>query len=183
MEEFMNIIAMGKRIYLRELNQEDAPFMYDLMNQKGWLAFIGDRGITSLDKAKAHIESGPMLSYQVNGFGLFLVVVKGSNKPVGVCGLLKRLYLDAPDLGFAISERYYQQGFGYEASTLVLQAANTFTDAKLIYASVNKANVGSCSLLKKLGFDIHPPTALKCLGKEADNLLLYVKNISTSARI
>lgn len=174
----MNIIAKGKRVYLRELNKEDAPFMYDLMNQKEWLAFIGDRGITSLDKAKAHIESGPMLSYQVNGFGLYLVVANGNNKPIGACGLLKRTYLDAPDLGFAISEGYYQQGFGYEAATLVLQAASTLTNTKLIYGSVNKANLGSCKLLKKLGFNLHSPAALQGLGSEAEDLLLYVKDIS-----
>jgi ribosomal-protein-alanine N-acetyltransferase len=173
----MNIIATGKRVYLREVKLEDAPFMYDLMNQQAWLAFIGDRGITSLDKAKDYIESGPMLSYRVHGFGLYLLIVKGSDKPVGACGLLKRTYLDAPDLGFAISERYCRQGFGYEASTLVLKAAKTLTNANLIYASVNKANVGSCNLLKKLGFNLHPPAALKSLGSEADDLLLYAKNI------
>lgn len=174
----MNIIAMGERVYLREVSLDDAPFMYDLMNQQAWIEFIGDRDITSLDKAKDHIESGPMLSYRVHGFGLYLVIIKGNDKPVGACGLLKRTYLDAPDLGFAISERYYRQGFGYEAATLVLKAAKTLTNADLIYASVNKANVGSCNLLKKLGFNLYPLAALKSLGSEADNLLLFAKDIN-----
>ena len=178
----MNIIAVGKRVYLRELNEDDAPFMHDLMNQRKWLDFIGDRGISSLAKAKAHIESGPCLSYQVNGFGLYLVVGSDNEQSIGVCGLLKRTYLDAPDLGFAISERYYQRGFGYEAAELVLQVANKLTGASCIYASVNKVNLASCSLLEKLGFTLHSPTALQSLGSDADDLLLYAKDMSSQGK-
>lgn len=172
------LIATSSRVYLREISISDAPFMRDLMNQKNWLTFIGDRNINSLADAEKHIETGPKRSYRVNGFGPYMVVDKNTQESIGICGLLKRTYLDSPDLGFAISERFYRQGYGFESAQLILQLADTFVDADYIYASVKKDNAGSCRLLEKLGFAIQVENIPEKIKNESDDLLLYKKFLS-----
>lgn len=174
----MTIIAKGPRVYLRKITKKDAPFLFDLMNQKSCLIFIGDRGIASIADAEEYILNGPLHSYKIHGFGLYMVVDTSSQESIGMCGFLKRPYLDCPDLGYAISERYYQQGFGFEAADIAMQVANTLIEAKLIYASVKEDNVGSCRLLCKLGFTLVETTSLNILGSNADDLLLYKKDIA-----
>jgi RimJ/RimL family protein N-acetyltransferase len=171
----LQVIASSSRVYLREITKDDASFMYDLMNQKNWISFIGDKGIASIADAIKHIESGPMRSYKINGFGPYLVVDINSGESVGICGLLKRTYLDSPDLGYAISERFYRKGYGFEAAQLTLKIVDTLVDTKVIYATVKTENIGSCNLLHKLGFTLQPSSGLDSLGSEAEGLLLYKK--------
>lgn len=66
-------------------------------------------------------------------------------------GLVQRDYLDAPDIGFAISEAYWGQGFAYESSLAVLKHARALKLNKL-YAIISPGNVASIKLIEKLGF-------------------------------
>ena len=43
------------RLFLRAIQLEDAPFMYDLLRSEVWLRFIGDRNIKTLEDSKAYI--------------------------------------------------------------------------------------------------------------------------------
>ena len=72
--------------------------------------------------------NGPLKSYAENGFGLSIVELKQGNKPIGMCGLIIRDYLEFPDLGFAFLPRYLQKGYGYAIANAVLQSA--FNDFK-----------------------------------------------------
>src|SRR5688572_10804905 len=89
------------RLILRELTLDDAEFILGLVNEPSWLRFIGDRGVRTLDDARAYISNGPMKSYERNGFGLYLTALKGAGTPIGMCGLIKRDGLDDVDVGFA----------------------------------------------------------------------------------
>mgnify|MGYP000276416184 CR=1 FL=1 len=72
--------------------------------------------------------NGPLKSYAENGFGLSIVELKQGNKPIGMCGLIIRDYLEFSDLGLAFLPRYLQKGYGYEIANAVLQSA--FNDFK-----------------------------------------------------
>ena len=41
------------RLFLRAIQLEDAPFMYDLLRSEGWLRFIGDKSIKTLKIRKS----------------------------------------------------------------------------------------------------------------------------------
>jgi RimJ/RimL family protein N-acetyltransferase len=45
--------------------------------------------------------------------------------PIGICGLVKRNYLDDIDLGYALLPRYWGQGYAYEAAKAVLDYATS----------------------------------------------------------
>ena len=61
------------RLTLRRLTEDDAEFIVGLLNEPSFLQFIGDRGVRTLDDARAYIRKGPIASYERFGFGLLLV--------------------------------------------------------------------------------------------------------------
>src|SRR5688500_10193973 len=99
-------MILSHRLILRQLELSDAPFIITLLNTPGWLQYIGDRYVKTIEDAEGYITNGPAKSYRDNGFGLLLVVERESGIPVGTCGLLKRKNLDHPDLGFAFLPEY-----------------------------------------------------------------------------
>lgn len=145
------IITNGKRVILRELELTDAPFIRRLLNEPGWLKYIGDRAVYNDVAAVEYILEGPQKSYAENGFGLYLVQNRADGSPLGLCGLMQREFLEHPDLGFAFLETSQRQGYAYEASTCVLNWSLNRGFGQL-YAITRPDNHASRQLLKKLGF-------------------------------
>ena len=139
------------RLELRELAEDDAPFILELLNDPSFIRNIGDRNVRTLDDAREYIRKGPLASYKQHGFGLWLVRIKGEGTPIGICGLLKRDALDAPDIGFAYLPAFHGKGYGYEAARAVLDHARDTLRLPRVVAIVNADNEPSARLLEKLG--------------------------------
>ena len=148
----MNAIIETERLELRKFELTDAAFLRELLNSPGWLEYIGDRNVHTDEEAGTYLLNGPIKSYQTNGFGLFLVLLKAKQTPIGACGLLKRDYLDEPDLGFAFLPGYTGQGYGYESAAAVMFYAKNELNLSQILAFTVPNNVASIRLLEKLGF-------------------------------
>lgn len=140
------------RLVVRRLTVEDAPFILRLLNEPSFLQHIGDRGVGDLPAAKAYILSGPIASYEAHGFGLFLVELKDTQAPIGICGLLKREALDDVDVGFAFVPESWSKGYAYESVVGALAYARDAHHLKRIVAITSSDNVASINLLVKLGF-------------------------------
>jgi [ribosomal protein S5]-alanine N-acetyltransferase len=138
------------RLTLRPLEEQDAGFILNLLNQPSFLRFIGDRQVRSLEQARAYIVDGPQRSYAQYGFGMLLVQLRTGAAPIGLCGLLKREYLPDPDLGFAYLPEYWSQGFALEAARAVLEDAFVSAGMQRIAAIVQPDNLASITLLNKL---------------------------------
>ncbi|WP_420629743.1 GNAT family N-acetyltransferase [Candidatus Leptofilum sp.] len=138
-----------KRLQLCHFCLDDAPFVLKLVNEPGWIRFIGDRGIRTVAQAEAYLRDGPMASYAANGFGLYLVRRTADNVRLGMCGLVKRPSLPNVDIGFAFLDQHTGQGYALEAAMAVLNHAHT--DLKPVVAITAPDNVRSIKLLRKLG--------------------------------
>jgi RimJ/RimL family protein N-acetyltransferase len=145
-------ILSTPRLTLRQLSTADAAFMLELLNEKPFLENIGDRGVRNVADAEAYIVSGPVASYQKLGFGLYAVERKEPAEPIGICGLLKREYLDDVDLGFALLQKFWGQGYAHESAEAVMHYARTTLGLKRIVATTKPHNRDSEKLLEKLGF-------------------------------
>ena len=99
----------SERLFLRPLTLEDDEFILQLLNTDGFIKYIGDRNVKTIEQAKNYLLNGPLKSYETNGFGLSLVELKTGRTPIGMCGLLKRDYLDHPDIGFAFLPDLYRK--------------------------------------------------------------------------
>lgn len=140
------------RLVLREVSARDAPFMLRLLNDPAFVRFIGDRGVRNRGDAQRYIAEGPLASYRRLGFGPYAVVLRGTGAPIGICGLLKRDFLDDVDLGFAFLAAFRSQGYAFESATAVLDDARTARGIRRVLAIVAPENSASIRLLRKLGF-------------------------------
>jgi RimJ/RimL family protein N-acetyltransferase len=146
------VVIETDRLVLRRLTEEDASFILRLLNEPSFLQQVGDRGVRNVADAQQYILSGPMASYDRHGFGLFLVELKESGAPIGICGLLKRDVLDDVDLGFAFVHESWFKGYGFESASAVLAYARDTLHLKRVVAITSQENVASINLLVKLGF-------------------------------
>ena len=140
-----------KRLRLRELIEGDAGFLLELLNDPSFVQNIGDRGVRTDAHARAYVRNGPVASYREHGFGLWAVELRESGSPIGICGLLRRDVLEAPDIGFALLPRFQSSGYGYEAARAVLDYARDTLRLRRVVAIVNADNEVSARLLTKLG--------------------------------
>jgi len=145
------MILETERLEFHLLSLADVEFIIELLNTPGWLKYIGDRGIKTTADATDYIMMGPMTSYQNNGFGLWLIKLKGTNTSIGLCGLIKRDYLDDVDIGYAFLPEYFGKGYAYEAAKATLDLAKSEYHLKRIVAITSKDNERSIALLEKLG--------------------------------
>jgi len=142
----------SERLFLRPLTLEDDEFILQLLNTDGFIKYIGDRNVKTIEQAKNYLMNGPLKSYETNGFGLSLVELKTDRTPVGMCGLLKRDYLDHPDVGFAFLPTYTGKGYAYEiVKEIIHYGLDRFQIGKIL-AIVLPENSSSIKLLEKVGF-------------------------------
>jgi len=148
------------RLALRWLETDDAEFILQLVNEPSWLRFIGDKGIRTVDDARSYIEEGPVAMYRQLGFGLYLVELKESGDPIGICGLIKRDALEDVDLGFAFLPAFWGNGYAFESAAAVMDyGRRTFKLSRLL-AITSQDNEISARLLEKLGFHFERLTRL-----------------------
>jgi RimJ/RimL family protein N-acetyltransferase len=140
------------RLSLRGLTSEHGGFINQLLNEPRVLRGMGDRGVRSVDDARAWIENGPRASYAANGYGLYLVVHRETSEPMGICGLVSRPWLEDPDLGFSLLPAFWSRGYAFEAATAVMKHATATLRLRRILAITSPDNHDSARLLEKLGF-------------------------------
>lgn len=147
------IILETERLILRRLTSDDAEFILELVNDPSWLRFIGDKGVRNLDDARRYILTGPVESYERNGFGLYLVALKESGTPLGLCGLVKRDTLPDADIGFAFRPAYWSKGYAVESAAAVMSYARDVLKLNRILAITTPDNEASGKLLGKIGLE------------------------------
>jgi [ribosomal protein S5]-alanine N-acetyltransferase len=142
------------RLRLRELTVDDGEFILRLLNEPSFIQNIGDRGVRTIDDARAYITHGPRASYENQGFGLLLAELKESGRAIGICGLLKRDVLSDPDLGYALLPEFWSNGYAHESAAAVVEGARDILNLPRVLAVVNPENVASIRLLEKMGFQL-----------------------------
>jgi ribosomal-protein-alanine N-acetyltransferase len=170
----------SQRLCFRKAHESDAEFIYSLVNDPDWLQYIGDRKVNSLQDAVRFIVENINAQHHDERLGLKICCVrsndlfekvKNKDTPIGVCGLLKRDYLDSIDIGYAFAKKYRGFGYAIEAALFFKDYAFNELNVDKLYATVSKENGKSISLLDQLGF--------KSLGglitndEESSDVLLY----------
>ena len=140
-----------ERLSLSELGPDDAPFILELLNEAGFLRFIGDKGVRTRADAREYILQGPVDSYRRFGFGLYLATLHDGGAPIGICGLVKRDTLADVDVGFAFLAQYRSKGYASEAAAAVLRYGREKVCLKRIVAITAPDNHGSIAVLEKIG--------------------------------
>jgi RimJ/RimL family protein N-acetyltransferase len=159
------IVIRTERLFLRELDSNDAAFILELLNEPAFLRFIGDKGVRTLDGARDYMRKGPIDSYGRHGFGLYAACLLDGT-PIGICGLVKRDGLTDADVGFAFLSRHCAKGYAAEAASAVLAHARRVLRLPRIVAITSPENRGSIAVLEKIGLKFEGMIRLEDLGPE-----------------
>lgn len=146
----MNNNYETERLILRPIGEEDAEFLYELMNEESWIQNIGDRNIKTVESALEYIRSKHFSQWKNHNCGSYVIIEKSTNAKLGISGFMKRESLDNIDMGFAYLQAHHKKGYGYEAGKKILLVAkdNGFVEPLAI---VDNDNLDSINLIKKLG--------------------------------
>ena len=155
----MNVIET-ERLILRHLAVNDAEFILELLNDPSFLQHIGDRGVRTLADARHYILQGPGASYEQNGFGLYLVELKVSQTPIGICGLVKREGLADVDIGYAFMPHFWSNGYAVESASAVMTYGKEQLGLRRIVAITAPDNIASIKVLEKIGLTFERMTQL-----------------------
>jgi RimJ/RimL family protein N-acetyltransferase len=164
------------RLTLHRFSTGDAPFIVELLNEPSFVRHIGDKGVRTEADACRYLEAGPIASYERQGFGLCRVDLKEEGRPIGMCGLLKRDWLDDPDIGFAFLPRFWRRGFALEAAAGILAQARDTLGLTRVVAITSPDNEASMALLARLGFRFERVT--RASEKEAE-VRLFGRDLRT----
>ena len=152
-----------QRLRLRRLtlSDTDAAFMIRLVNDPGWIANIGDRGVRDEDQARAYIADRFTPNFWMK------VCDAATGEPLGLCGIVPtREGLDYPDLGYAFLARHSGKGYATEAASIVLAHALGPLGHPRLAAITSLDNTPSQRVLEKIGFR---PLGVRNLPGHADD--------------
>lgn len=139
------------RLVIRHLTLNDSDFIIELLNDPAFIKNIGDKKVRTVQDAHKYILDGPVTSYEKNGFGLYLVVLKESALPIGICGLIKRDILENVDVGFAFLPAFRGKGYAFESASAVVELGRSKFGLEKIVGVTVPGNTGSIAVLEKLG--------------------------------
>ena len=168
-------IVETKRLILQQVSIDDAEFILALLNEPSFIRYIGDRGVRTLDDARAYILNRLVASYEKFGFGMYLVILKETGTSAGLCGLVQRDGLDDVDIGYAFLPGYWSKGYATEAALGVKKYAKNVIGLKRIVGITNPDNDGSIRVLEKLGLKFEKMIKLS---EDDIELKLYAINFS-----
>jgi [ribosomal protein S5]-alanine N-acetyltransferase len=163
-----------ERLTLRRLSLDDAAFILELLNDPSFLRFIGDKGVRNLEDARQYVLKGPIASYQQLGFGIYLVALKTTRVPIGMCGLVKRDALEDVDIGFAFLPEFRSQGYALESAAAVKDYGLSVLGLQRLLAITNKDNEASIRVLEKIGLKFERMIRLT---EDSPEIRLYTSDV------
>jgi RimJ/RimL family protein N-acetyltransferase len=160
----------SERLRLRRLEPDrDAAPMLALLNDPGFLRFIGDRNVRSEEQAREYIALRVLRSYALNGFGMYAIERLADGAWLGNAGLVRRDGLPGPDIGYAVLSEFTGQGYAGEAAQAVFAHVRAQLGIEDLYGITDLDNVASGRIL--LGLGMHERGVIQLPGVDSASRL------------
>jgi len=150
----MDIKIETSRLILRPVTASDAAAMSRNSKQPAAARFLSDMVWDTDEKAHAFIQWFNAEKYNVDTPHVFLTVtMKGNGQLIGFVGVGPKAELgNEIELGYLISEEYYNNGYATEAGKAMIWWAFEEAGQDVLSAIVSPENPASRRVLEKLGF-------------------------------
>lgn len=152
----MKLIIETDRLLMRPLEFSDVDGFFT-MNDNPKVNLYLRNPVRTKAEAEQYIQK-IINEYQKNGISRFAVFLKDTNELIGFSGLKFRAteennYTNFYDLGYRFAEQHWRKGFATEAALAWLDYGFNTMKLPVIHASAVSANIGSNTVLQKLGFE------------------------------
>ena len=142
----------SERLRLRRIDPErDAVQMLALLNDPGFVRFIGDRGVRTQQEARDYAAARVLPAYALHGYGMYAIERLSDGAWLGNAGLVRRDGLPGPDIGYAVLSEFAGQGYAGEAARAVFAHARGALGLHDLYGITDLDNVVSGKILLGLG--------------------------------
>jgi RimJ/RimL family protein N-acetyltransferase len=109
------------------------------------------------DEAKVWIDRQEG-RYASDGHGLWLIVNRTTQEPLGQCGLAIQSVEGTmlPEIGYLVHRPYWRQGYASEAAAAVRDYAFGVLQKDLVISLIRPINIPSQGVARKLGMQLQP---------------------------
>jgi RimJ/RimL family protein N-acetyltransferase len=137
------------RLYLRELKLSDLEALAAILSDSETMQYYP--APYNHNQAENWINNS-IVSYNINGFGLWAVVLKASNEFIGQCGISLQDINGArfPEIGYHISKHHWRNGYATEAAKGCLEYGFQKLGMNEIYIHTSVNNLPSYKVAEKL---------------------------------
>lgn len=144
-------VATSERLALYELTEGDAGLMLAVLTDPDFVHFVGDRGVHTLEQARQSLREGAIASYREHGYGMYRCARRSDGESIGLCGLVKRDFLEHTDLGYALLPAWRGQGYAAEAAAMTRDLAFERFHLPQLWAIVSPNHAASIKVLESVG--------------------------------
>src|SRR5688572_4380215 len=143
------LLIQTERLLIREftLEEKDVQFILTILNTPVWLQFIGDRNIKTEALAREYIQTKFLNNYGKTNNNMYAMDLKESGITIGMCGLVRRDYLEHTDIGYALLPEYFGKGYASEAAGAMVKFANNILHEHTLLAVITPDNTASKAVL------------------------------------
>ncbi len=146
----INIVIETKRLYLREMNQDDFETLCKILqDEKTMYAYEG---------AFSHNEVQEWLNRQMNrykkwNFGLWAVVLKETHEMIGQCGLTWQPWKGSEvlEIGYLFERSHWHKGYATEAAQACKKYAFETLKALEVCSIIRDTNIASQNVALRNG--------------------------------
>lgn len=151
-----------ERLNLRNYEKTDVDFIISIWNDPEMGKYMPDPSIENMDeeyrKSYETLEEDEECCYLVSES-----LVTGER--IGTCSFVASEDESTYDLGYCVHMKFWRNGYGTEMVQGMIDYAKS-RGAKTITAPVNKKNVASNAIMRKLGFSIVGESKFKKMGTD-----------------
>ena len=147
------MILETERLYMREMTQEDFQSLCKIMQD--------EEAMYAYEGAFSDVEVQEWLDRQISryrkwGFGLWAVILKGTDEMIGQCGLTMQPWKDKEvlEVGYLFRRIYWHNGYAVEAAKACKRYAFETLDAKEVCSIIRDTNIASRNVAVRNGMTI-----------------------------
>lgn len=147
------MILETERLYLREMNQADFNSLCSILqDEKTMYAY---EGAFSDSEVQEWLDR-QLSRYQKWNFGLWAVILKGTDEMIGQCGLTMQPWKDTEvlEIGYLFNRSYWHKGYATEAAKACKKYAFEVLKADEVCSIIRDTNTASQNVAVRNGMTV-----------------------------
>jgi [ribosomal protein S5]-alanine N-acetyltransferase len=146
----MHLILQTPRLILRRFTQADTALLLQLNSNPQVLKYLHEPPLETEEQALQILNTIILPQYK-NNLGRWAIHLKATNEFIGWCGLKYLADTDEIDLGYRLMQKFWGNGYAYEAAKHTLDYGFKKLNLKTIIGRAHIDNIASLKILEKLG--------------------------------
>lgn len=150
-----NYVLETNQLVLRELTVDDLWPWYQILSDQETMQYYPTT--FDLEKTRSWIDWN-LDNYKRYGFGLWAVILKGTNQFIGDCGItMQDIHNDGnlfPEIGYHIDKRFWCNGYASQAAKASMKFAFENTNHDEIFSYQKWTNIPSRRVAEKMGMSL-----------------------------